>query len=211
MARKTPTALPMRGNQQGAVRIRPDVLHALLAWATTEETRAYCGINVETARGPNGTRLLAVATDGRRLLVLSVPHGGEPINGFVDRKTADTALRVAKATKAEDVELHPSAEGGKQFPPWRQIVPRDNPRENPGFVGLDPRLLADTALVQKTMAADKIGFMVGGPLDPVVMRAHDYDSSWLGLIMPRRLEPHTKGGGSIDAVPGAEEEVRAAE
>lgn len=187
MARKrtpAPTHPPLQERDDGVIAVRPAALHALLSWACTETGHAMASVRIE----PHGDRLVLVATDGHRLLALSTARkpGAPAIAGVVDRDTAERALRVAKATGDPALLApDPTVEG---YPPWREAMasatrPADGPR---GTVKMKSAYLADIALVSRAIDAGFGGVMVTlhGPRDPVVVRAHDHDASWLGLIMP---------------------------
>lgn len=197
----------MSAEQTPGLRIAAGVLGFAAEFVSHEETRYYLnGVYVEPAK----EGVIAVATDGHRLIAVSDPAG------FVDRPVILRAERNvwAKCRSKHDAVLTVNAFGSKEksgailarlspskgatesvvldeidgtFPDWRKVIPTDFPTSGvmPAFQGR--YLAAFDALARVGGHTGGVRVVARGPSEAaVVTPASSSAWPWLGVVMPIR-------------------------
>lgn len=156
------------------------IFKALNSHVSTDETR----YNLCHVYADNETVL--VATDGHRLLEVTIPSGHGLARGFYDSRASLARLRANVAPEPTQVDA--------LFPDYRQAIPRiddDASAVAAARVALNPEYLADAcqalAIVQGKSKVPRIRWtMPSEEISPVVMTAKGDDASALVVLMPLR-------------------------
>lgn len=156
------------------------IFKALDSHVSTDETQ----YNMCHVYADNETTL--VATDGRRLLEVTIPAGHGLARGFYDSRASLARLRANVAPELAQVDA--------LFPDYRQAIPRiddDSALVAASRVALNPEYLADAcqalAIVQGKTKLPRIRWtMPSEEISPVVMTAKGDDASALVVLMPIR-------------------------
>lgn len=173
------------------VEVSIPVAMALLAFASKDDTRQHLGVGIEQGK--------LCATDGHVAVMFedcTVADGARPEeheSRVWARSFVETAVKVAKATKAKAITLqYGHMLRDSKFPPLHQVMPADGVVPCATYIGVDPKYLGQLSLVAKACGQagvrlvslrgelDPIGFRVVGGLKraPVTARA---------AIMPMRI------------------------
>lgn len=156
------------------------IFKALDSHVSTDETRHnLCHVYADS-------ETVLVATDGHRLLEVTIPAGHGLARGFYDSRKSLARLRANVAPEPAQVDA--------LFPDYRQAIPRiddDCALVAASRVALNPEYLADAcqslALVQgKTKLPRMRWTMPSEEISPVVMSAQGDDASALVVLMPIR-------------------------
>lgn len=161
-----------------------DVAAALLAFASKDETRPAQGVGID-----NGS---VCATDGHRAVAF------EPCTDAVwckrwqgrrwSRAALETAVKVAKATKACELQLQlaTASEPYTFAPIWRVMPDYGVEPKSPESIGVNPAYLADLSKVAKACEVQGVQLSaVRGPFDPVGFKAVGAHTASVA-IMPMR-------------------------
>lgn len=171
-------------------------LAALLAFASTDETRAHIfGVALDPISG------CIFSTDGHRLLSYALPLTGKPaVMSRADlervQKAAGPKEMIRLEITADGVLAHIGAASlpvrftGATPPAAAQVIPEyDGSTARALSCGLSPAYLADLAKVAKAIGGDAGLRLQFGPndLDPT-LALFTGDENWSAVIMPRRIE-----------------------
>jgi hypothetical protein len=177
------------------MRLSKQDIQALAAFASTDETRPHlCCIYFEPEDGR------AVATDGHTLVIrqdVSREPGAAP---FLVR--AKDLLAAAKAlAKDEGVNVAPGSltttgaafpirEIHATFPPYRDVIKRPEGKKRATSFGIDVFYLSRLEKVAKAAGSRVRGALIEPgetDLDPVHFTITGPESTWSGVIVPRRV------------------------
>jgi len=158
------------------------VAAALLAFAGKDETRPSIGVGIDQGS--------VCATDGHRALAF------EPVSHIANhwqgrrwsRAQLETLVKVAKATKAKELQLPlATASEPKTFAPvWRVMPDYGVEPESGESVGVDPEYLADLGKVAKACDVKAVQLTsIRHPLDPIGFKAIGAHTARVA-IMPMR-------------------------
>ena len=143
---------------------------ALLAFASKDDTRQHLGVGIEQGK--------LCATDGHVAVMFedcTVADGARPEDHesrVWARSFVETAVKVAKATKAKAITLqYAQTVRDSKFPPLHQVMPDDGIEARAVYVGVNPRYLGQLALVAKACGQDGVQLVsLRGELDPIGFR-----------------------------------------
>ena len=173
--------------------IKTNELKALLICAGKKDIRYYLnGVYFESS--PNG--LIAVATDGHRLLAINLPNEHhEGVCALIPRALIEIAIK----TKMPEINISidgvnvtlssagQSTSGGLtegKFPDYRRVIPERASGER--IADFNNEYLVDFDKVAKLLNSSDLARVVQNGLSAAMVHFSDYNA--IGVVMPMRKE-----------------------